>query len=126
MKRTICKTKNERRESRHIRVRARIKGTAEAPRLSVFRGLKNITLQLIDDEKGRTLCQATTIEAAKGKARAEGRKGKVAEAFLAGKLLAERAKAKNIGRAVFDRAGYRYHGRVEAAADGAREGGLKF
>lgn len=126
MKRTICKTKNERRESRHARVRSRIKGTAEMPRLSVFRGLKNITLQLIDDDNGRTLCQATTVEAAKSKAKAEGRKGKTAEAFLAGKLLAEKAKAKNIGSAVFDRGGYRYHGRVKAAADGAREGGLKF
>ena len=126
MKRKIRKTKNERRELRHVRVRARVKGTAEMPRLSVFRGLKNITLQLIDDEKGLTLCQATTAEAAKGKTKAGDMKGKVADAFLAGKLLAEKAKAKNIERVVFDRGGYRYHGRVEAAADGARQGGLIF
>lgn len=126
MKRLFSKTKNERRNVRHDRIRARILGTAETPRLSVFRGLKNMTLQLIDDVSGKTLCQATTAEAKKGKEKVEGRVAKVAEAYLTGKLLAERAKEKKIESIVFDRGGYSYHGRVAAAADGARDNGLKF
>ena len=126
MKRLFNKTRNERRAVRHSRVRSMVKGTAEAPRLSVFRGVRNMTLQLIDDSTGKTICQATTVEAAKSKAKVEGRSGKVAEAYLAGKMLAERAKEKKVECAVFDRGGYRYHGRVAAAADGAREGGIKF
>ena len=124
MKRLIHKTKNERRLVRHTRVRSRVSGTADVPRLSVFRGLKQIKLQLIDDAARKTICAATTAEI-KTKEKVEGRAGKVAEAYLAGKLLAKKAGEKGIKRAVFDRAGYRYHGRVAAAADGAREGGIK-
>ncbi len=124
MKRLFNKSKGERRAVRHNRVRAVLKGTSEVPRLSVFRGLKSMTLQLIDDVSGKTICQSTTGEVKKSKA--EGRTRKVSESFLAGKLLAEKAKEKKISHAVFDRGGYRYHGRVAAAADGAREGGLTF
>lgn len=126
MKRLFNKNRNESRAVRHNRVRAILKGTPDAPRLSVFRGLKSMTLQLIDDTSGKTICQATTNEVKKSKTKVEGRTRKVAEAFLAGKLLAEKAKDKKISRVVFDRGGYRYHGRVAAAADGAREGGLSF
>lgn len=124
MKRLFGKTKNTLRGPRHLRVRAKVTGTAKCPRLSVFRGLKNVNLQLIDDDKGRTVCSASTQEVKKQKV--EGKSAKVAAAYLAGKLLAEKAKAKDIKQAVFDRGGYRYHGRVAAAAEGAREGGLKF
>jgi large subunit ribosomal protein L18 len=126
MKRLVNKSRSERRAVRHSRVRAILKGTAETPRLSVFRGIKSMTLQLIDDSTGKTICQATTGEVKKSKAKVEGRTGKVAEAFLTGKLLAEKAKEKKISRVVFDRGGYQYHGRVAAAADGAREGSLSF
>ncbi|MCX6781521.1 MAG: 50S ribosomal protein L18 [Candidatus Magasanikbacteria bacterium] len=126
MKRLITKTRDERRTVRHSRVRAVLKGTSAVPRLSVFRGLKSMTLQLIDDVSGKTICQATTAEVKKSKVKLEGRSAKVAEAFLAGKLLAEKSKDKKITRIVFDRGGYKYHGRVAAAAEGAREGGLSF
>jgi len=122
MKRLFQKTKNNLRQIRHNRVRARVIGTAEKPRLSVFRGLRSITAQLINDKKGQTLCYVNSKEVAKEKKD----KGKVAESFLVGKLLAGKAKDKKISQAVFDRGGYRYHGRVKALADGAREGGLQF
>jgi large subunit ribosomal protein L18 len=124
MKRLVHQTKNERRMVRHTRVRSRVSGTAECPRLSVFRGLKQIRLQLIDDVARKTLCAVTTAEI-KTKEKVEGKTNKVAQAYLAGKLLAKKAEEKGIKRAVFDRAGYRYHGRVAAAAEGAREGGIK-
>ncbi|MEK7212831.1 MAG: 50S ribosomal protein L18 [Patescibacteria group bacterium] len=119
MKRIFHKTKNALRQVRHRRVRAKISGTAQAPRLSVFRGLRSITAQLIDDVKGATLCQVRSAEV-------KAEKGKTNVAFAAGKLLAEKAIAKKITKVVFDRGGYRYHGRVKALADGARAGGLKF
>jgi large subunit ribosomal protein L18 len=124
MRRLVHKTKNERRVVRHARVRARVSGTASIPRLSVFRGLKSMKLQLIDDVARKTVCAASSAEL-KTKEKVEGKTTKVAEAFLVGKLLAEKAAGKGVKQAVFDRAGYRYHGRVAAAADGAREGGLK-
>jgi large subunit ribosomal protein L18 len=124
MKRKFLKTKNNLRQIRHKRVRAVVQGTAETPRLSVFRGLKNITLQLIDDVKGNTLCHVNSTEIKPEKI--EGKQAKVAISYLAGKKLAELAKTKKIEKVVFDRGGYRYHGRVAAAADGARDGGLKF
>lgn len=120
------KTRNQARNARHSRVRAKIKGTADCPRLSVFRSIKNISLQIIDDVAGKTICQANSEELKKSKAKVEGREGKVALAFLTGKKIAERAKEKGIEKIVFDRGGYRYHGRVAAVADGAREGGIKF
>ncbi len=124
MRRIFNKSKNSLRQVRHSRVRARVVGSATIPRLSVFRGLRSMVAQLIDDTKGQTLCQATSKEV-QGK-KAEGRTGKVAESYLLGQLLAEKAKAKGVSVVVFDRGGYSYHGRVAALADGAREGGLKF
>ncbi len=109
------------RKKRHVRVRGKISGTAECPRLNVYRSLANIYVQLIDDEAGVTLAQASTVEkdfAQYG--------GNVEAAKAVGKKLAERATEKGIKECVFDRGGYVYHGRVAAVADGAREGGLKF
>jgi large subunit ribosomal protein L18 len=124
MRRIFKKTKNSLRQIRHARVRATLKGSATCPRLSVFRGLRSITAQLIDDAKGVTLCSASSKEVLDKKA--EGKTGRVAVSYLVGKLLAEKASAKKIEKAVFDRGGYRYHGRVAALADGARDGGIKF
>ena len=109
------------RKKRHVRVRGKISGTAECPRLNVYRSLANIYVQLIDDEAGVTLAQASTVEkdfAQYG--------GNVEAAKAVGKKLAERATEKGIKECVFDRGGYVYHGRVAALADGAREGGLEF
>ncbi|MBQ6095420.1 MAG: 50S ribosomal protein L18 [Lachnospiraceae bacterium] len=107
--------------ARHERVRKKIHGTAECPRLNVFRSLKHIYAQLIDDDKGVTLASASTAE--KG---FEEYGGNIEAAKKVGKVLAERAKAQNIENCVFDRGGYIYHGRVQGLAEGAREGGLKF
>lgn len=109
------------RQARHKRVRGKIHGTAECPRLNVYRSLKHIYAQLIDDDKGVTLVAASTNE----KDFAE-YGGNIDAAKKVGKLLAERATAKNIDKCVFDRGGYIYHGRVQGLAEGAREGGLKF
>lgn len=109
------------RQARHKRVRGKIHGTAECPRLNVYRSLKHIYAQLIDDDKGVTLASASTNE----KDFAE-YGGNIDAAKKVGKLLAERATAKNIDKCVFDRGGYIYHGRVQGLAEGAREGGLKF
>ena len=106
---------------RHARVRGKISGTAERPRLSVFRSEKNIYAQIIDDVAGNTLCSASTVE--KG---FEGNGGNVEAAKKIGETIAKRALEKGIENVVFDRGGYIYHGRVEALAEGAREGGLKF
>lgn len=103
------------------RIRKKIRGTVERPRLSVFRSNKYIYAQLVDDLNGHTLAAASSFEGAVAN---EGNKSEQAAAV--GKLLAERAKAKQIERVVFDRGGYLYHGRVKALADGAREGGLQF
>jgi large subunit ribosomal protein L18 len=112
------------RERRHRRVRARLSGTANRPRLNVFRSLSNIYAQLIDDQGGVTVASASTIDA-ELKSNLDGKK-KSEQARLVGLAVAERAKAKGITQVVFDRGGYRYHGRVKALADGAREGGLEF
>ncbi|HOJ35048.1 MAG: 50S ribosomal protein L18 [Clostridiales bacterium] len=112
---------NKARIKRHKRVRAKVKGTPECPRLNVFRSLKHIYAQLIDDVNGVTLVSASTVE--KG---FEGYGGNVEAARKVGKLIAERAAEKNIEKVVFDRSGYIYHGRVKSLAEGAREGGLKF
>ena len=119
-------SKRDQRNTRRVRVRSRVSGTSVCPRLNVFRSLKGVFTQLIDDEAGKTLVGASFKEVdAKSKDAGE-RTGKVKVAYLVGKLLAEKAQAKKITKAVFDRAGYRYHGRVQAVADGARDGGLKF
>ena len=113
--------KNAMRQKRHIRVRGKISGTPECPRLNVFRSNANIYAQIIDDVNGVTLASASTLDK-----EFEGATGNVEAAKKVGLVLAERAKAKGIEEVVFDRGGYLYHGRVAALADGAREGGLKF
>ena len=112
------------RERRHRRVRAKIEGTTECPRLNIFRSLKNIFAQVIDDHTGQTLVSASTIDKEVA-SQLEG-KTKVEAARLVGQVVAERAKTAGIETVVFDRGGYQYHGRVAALAEGAREVGLKF
>ncbi len=112
---------NAQRLRRHKRVRAKISGTPEMPRLNVFRSEANIYAQIIDDVAGKTPASASSLDKA-----VEGYGGNVAAATAVGKLIAERAKAKGIENVVFDRGGYLYHGRVKALAEGAREGGLQF
>ena len=113
--------KNAMRLKRHVRVRGKISGTPERPRLNVFRSNANIYAQLIDDVNGVTLVSANTLEK-----EFEGATGNVEAAKKVGAVLAERAKAKGIEEVVFDRGGYVFHGRVAALAEGAREAGLKF
>ncbi len=115
------KRKTLKRHRRRASIRGKVIGTAAKPRLSVFRSLKHIYVQVIDDMNGVTLCSASTRDSA-----AEGASGTVGGSASVGKLLAERAKEKGITEVVFDRGGFRYHGRVKALADAAREGGLKF
>jgi len=112
------------RARRHVRVRKNLMGTAERPRLNVFRSLSAIYVQVIDDQAGHTLLAASTVdpdlrEKVKGLKKSE-------QAKLVGQMIAERAKSKGIQAVVFDRGGYRYIGRIKAVADGAREGGLQF
>ena len=116
--------KNEERLKRHKRVRAKVKGTAEAPRLSVYRTLNHIYVQIIDDVKGNTLVTASTLDK-EIKNSLEG-KDKKAQAFAVGELIAKTAIAKKIDTIVFDRGGYLYTGRVQSLAEGARKGGLQF
>ena len=114
------KTKQSVRLKRRRRVRAKVTGTAERPRIAVFRSNRGVSAQLIDDVAGRTLAAVNWTEGdVKGLAKME-------QATQVGKLLAERAKAAGVETAVFDRGGYQYHGRVKALAEGAREGGLAF
>jgi large subunit ribosomal protein L18 len=112
------------RERRHRRVRVTAEGTPERPRLSVFRSLRHITAQVIDDALGRTLVSASTLDS-ELKAQIEGKK-KTEQAKLVGKALAERAQQAGVKQVVFDRGGYKYHGRVKALAEACREGGLDF
>ncbi len=112
--------KNKLRLKRHRHIRGKISGTAERPRLSIFRSNKNIYAQLIDDVAGVTLASASTLDENVSDAT------KVEQAAAVGKAIAEAAKAKNISTVVFDRSGYLYHGRVQALADAARENGLDF
>jgi len=116
-------TKQERRIRIKRRIRKVVSGTTEAPRMSVFRSNKQISVQLIDDQAGKTLVSASSLN--KAVAENTGIK-KVAQAELVGKLIAEKALAAGISKVVFDRNGYLYHGRVKALADAARNGGLKF
>jgi large subunit ribosomal protein L18 len=116
------KTRQELRHRRHLRVRKKVQGTAGRPRLVVFRSLKHIYAQLVDDDRGAALFGVA--DSSEG-IQIEG-KGKVIRGNAVGKLLAEKAKAAGITKVVFDRAGYRYHGRVQAVAEGARAGGLEF
>ena len=113
--------KNAMRMKRHVRVRGKVSGTPERPRLNVFRSNANIYAQIIDDVNGVTLVSANTLEK-----EFEGATGNCEAAKKVGEVLAERAKAKGIEEVVFDRGGYIFHGRVAALAEGAREGGLNF
>ena len=122
----LRKSRALQRKRRHYRVRGKVRGTADRPRLVVFRSLKNIEGQLVDDDARVTLAGLSTLSADMKDFKPEGKNRRVEEAFAAGKLLGERAKAQGINAVVFDRGGYKYHGRVKAFAEGAREGGLEF
>ena len=122
MKKT--RTPRAARRRRHIRVRERLSGTPDRPRLAVFRSLNHIYAQIIDDTAGHTLAFATDLEADVRSKRDGKKKREVAE--LVGEVLAKKAKEKGIASVVFDRGGFRYHGRVKAFADAARKGGLTF
>ena len=118
------KDRNESRRRRHLRIRRSVQGNADRPRLSVFRSLAHIYAQVIDDHRRATLVAASSLDP---EIRTEASNAKKTEAGrLVGRLLARRAKEKGVGRVVFDRGGYLYHGRVKALAEGAREGGLEF
>lgn len=116
------RSQGQRRYRRHLRVRRKVSGGPERPRLVVFRSSKHVYAQVVDDTRGVTLVGAA--DTSEG-ITVEG-KGKTARSFALGRLIAVRAKAKGITKVVFDRAGYQYHGRVKAVADGARKGGLEF
>ena len=118
------KTRAEARKRRHIRVRRKVFGTAEKPRLNVYRSLNEIYVQVIDDNKGHTLASASTIDA-EVKKKIKG-KTKIEQAKLVGEVIGERAQEKGVKEVVFDRGGFKYIGRVAALAEGAREKGLQF
>ncbi len=113
------KEKNQKQDRRHARVRAKVAGSVNRPRLSVFRSNRGMFLQLIDDAAGKTIVSASSIEV-----KAKGKKIEISKEL--GKLIAEKAVAKKITAVIFDRGAYKYHGRVQAVAEGAREGGLEF
>lgn len=117
-------SKNVARRRVHIRIRSRIHGRAQAPRLNVFRSLKHIYAQIVDDSRGHTLVSASSLDKDVRKTLKSG--GNAAAAKVVGRVLADRAKTAGISRVVFDRGGYAYHGRVKALAEAAREGGLEF
>jgi len=116
-------SKNKKRGFSHDRIRKKLQGTSDRPRLNVYRSLNHIYVQVIDDLSGKTLVSASTAEGKKEERRSG---GNVASAKQVGKAIAERAKAKGVTKVVFDRGGYIYHGRVKALADAAREAGLQF
>jgi len=124
----ISKTsKDQTRQKVHTRIRKKLMGTEERPRLNVYRSVNHIYAQVIDDAKGMTLVQATSVEKGKGvKGDKRPTGGNVSSAKEVGKLIAERARDKGIKKVVFDRGGYLYHGRIKALADAAREAGLEF
>ncbi len=118
------KSRNEQRKRRHTRIRRSLQGTAERPRLNIYRSLENIYAQVINDEAGVTIVSASTIDRELAPQMAD--KDGVEAAKMVGLAVAQRAKEAGINKVVFDRGGFRYHGRVQALADGAREGGLEF
>ena len=129
MARSISAERRVRRATRHRRVTKKMRGTAERPRLVVFRSLKNLEGQLVDDDRGATILGVSTLGGADSPAagdEVEGMSSKVAASYIAGRRLAERAREAGIEAVVLDRGGYRDHGRVKAFADGARAGGLAF
>ncbi len=115
--------RSQARKRRHVRVRKKISGTSERPRLNVYRSIEHIYAQIIDDVAGNTLVSASTVDKELRKELAD--QSPQEQAMAVGKALAERAKAKGIETVVFDRGGFPYHGRVKAVADGSREGGLR-
>ena len=117
-------SRDEHRLRIHERVRMKVQGTPERPRLCVYRSLGHIYVQVIDDRSGKTLVSASSIDKETKKALKGG--GNIASAKVVGKIIAERTKAAGIAKVVFDRGGYKYHGRVKALADAAREAGLQF
>ena len=117
-------SKNQNRKRIHDRVRTRVSGTPERPRLCVYRSVGHIYVQVIDDRSGRTLVSASSVDKETKKNLKGG--GNIASAKAVGKFIAERAKAAGVSKVVFDRGGYKYHGRVKALADAAREAGLQF
>ncbi len=119
---TQVATRGAARQKRHERIRLRVEGTAARPRLAVFRSLNHIYAQVIDDASGRTLAAASTVE----KEFKGSKSNKSEEAKVVGRLVAERARSAGVERVVFDRAGFRYHGRIKSLADAAREAGLDF
>jgi large subunit ribosomal protein L18 len=119
----IAKARRQGRITRHRRVRKKVHGTAARPRLAVYRSNKHISVQLIDDDAGRTLAAASSTE---NDQRAAGSGGSIAAATRVGELVAERAKSAGVTTVVFDRGGYAYHGRVAAIAEAARNAGLEF
>ncbi len=116
------KSRQDMRRAVHTRIRKKVSGSAERPRLAIFRSLNHIYAQVIDDQKGVTLCAASSVEKSAG----VGNGGNIDGAKAIGKLIAERAKEKGINSVVFDRGGYIYHGRVKSLAEAAREAGLQF
>lgn len=118
------KIKKEKQKRRHKRVRAKVEGTTICPRLSVFRSSKHIYVQLIDDERGQTLAAVSDLEFKDKKEEKIKKKSEIA--YQIGQLIAKKAGEKKIKKVIFDRDGYKYHGRIKAVAEGAREGGLKF
>ncbi|MCI0347808.1 MAG: 50S ribosomal protein L18 [Acidobacteriales bacterium] len=117
------RSRNDVRQRVHKRIREKMLGTAERPRLNIYRSLNHIYAQIIDDTRGVTLAAASTMEEAKGKGKTG---GSVARAKDVGRTIAERAKEKGVQKVVFDRGGYLYHGRIKALADAARQAGLQF
>jgi large subunit ribosomal protein L18 len=121
------KTKEDRRERIKFRIRKRVRGTGERPRLTVFRSVTHIYVQVVNDADGKTIASASTVEpAVKGTFEKEAKGGNVAGAKAIGKTIAERLLEKGVKRVVFDRNGFLYHGRIKAVADAAREAGLEF
>jgi len=121
------KTREDRRDRIKFRIRKRVRGTEERPRLSVFRSVSHTYVQVIDDMNGRTIASASTVEpSVKGALPAEAKGGNIAGAKAIGKAIAERLIEKGVKRVVFDRNGFLYHGRVKAVADAARDAGLEF
>jgi len=119
---TALSTRGAARRKRHTRIRLRVEGTGARPRLAVFRSLNHIYAQVIDDASGKTLAAASTVE----KELRGAKQTKTEEAAVVGRLVAERARAAGVERVVFDRAGFRYHGRIKSLAEAAREAGLEF
>lgn len=121
---STAKQRRNLRGRRHGRIKKRVRGTAGRPRLVVFRSLRHLEGQIVDDDRGVTILGLSSMKVDGGAG--EDMSGKIAEAYAAGKALAEKATEKGVTDVVFDRAGYPYHGRIKAFAEGAREGGLRF